>query len=83
MASKVHVRRCHVCGETAEGVDALVDRCRACGKHLASYYYFDEKLAMNLITEQQAREQYRSSALPLKEYPPLMGISVYWDAGEA
>lgn len=79
MSAKVHVRRCHVCGELAEVEDGLVDHCPHCGKHLATFYYFDEKLAMSLVTLEEAAKTYRSSALPLKEYPPLRGLTVYWE----
>lgn len=65
-----------------EAAGSLVDQCSHCGKHLAPYYYFNEKLAMNLVTREEAERDYKSSALPLKDYPPLSGISVYWDAEE-
>lgn len=79
MSEKVHVRRCHVCGEINEAQGGLVDRCDHCGKHLAPLYYFNEKRAMNLISQEEADKEYKSSALPLRDYPPLWGLSVYWD----
>lgn len=80
MASKVHVRRCHVCGEISEAQGRLVSACQNCGKHLAPFYYFNELQAMNLISAEEADKEYKSSALPHREYPPLWGLSVYWDS---
>jgi hypothetical protein len=79
MATKMHVRRCHVCGETNEAHNELVKECSYCGKILPPFYYFDEKVAMGLRSLEDAAKDYKSSALPLREYPPLTGISVYWD----
>ena len=79
MSEKMHVRRCHVCGEVCEAEGALVKDCAQCGKHLASFYYFNEKQAMKLISQEEADKEYKSSALPLKDYPPLWGLAVYWD----
>lgn len=79
MATKLHVRRCHVCGETVEAEGRLVDACPHCGKHLAAFYYFNERLAMNLMSPEEAGREYKSSALPLKDYPPLWGLTAYWE----
>lgn len=79
MTHKLHVRRCHVCGEMIEAEDRLVETCSSCGKHLASFYYFNEKVAMKLISLEEADKEYKSSVLPLREYPPLRGLVVYWD----
>lgn len=68
-----------MCGETVEAEGCLVEKCAHCGKSLASFYYFNEKLAMNIVTREEADSEYKSSALPLKEYPPLNGLTVYWD----
>lgn len=80
MATKQHIRRCHVCGEVCEAQGQLVTKCEHCGKHLAPFYYFDERQAMNLISPEEADKEYKQSALPLKEYPPLWGLAVYWDS---
>lgn len=80
MANKVHVRRCHVCGEVNEAEGHLVSECSFCGKQLSPFFYFDESLAMGLKTPEEAAKEYKSSALPLREYPPLTGITVYWEA---
>ncbi len=83
MGRKVHVRRCHICGEVNEADGHLVEECSHCGKKLPAFFYFDESLAMGLKTPEQAASEYKSSALPLREYPPLMGISVYWDTDDS
>jgi hypothetical protein len=61
----------------AEG--QLISEYSHCGKHLSSFYYFNEKLAMNLISREEADKEYKSPALPLSDYPPLWGLAVYWD----
>ncbi len=83
MEIKVHIRRCHVCGECNEAENQLVKECANCGKQLPAFFYFDESVAMGLKTPEAAAKEYKSSALPLREYPPLTGISVYWDKEEA
>jgi hypothetical protein len=83
VAAKVHVRRCHVCGEVNEAENSLVSECKFCGKHLPSFSFFDESLAMGLKTPEQAASEYKSSALPLREYPPLTGVTVYWDTDDS
>ena len=80
MDSKVHVRRCHICGEMNEAKGALVDKCPHCGKHLAPFYYYNELLAMQLMSREEADREYKSSVLPLRDYPPLKGLVVYWDS---
>lgn len=37
-------------------------------------------MAMGLKTAEEASREYKSSALPHKEYPPLWGLTVYWDS---
>ena len=83
MTNKVHIRRCHVCGECNEAENDLVKECSYCGKHLPTFFYFDEGVAMGLKSLDDAAKEYKSSALPLREYPPLTGISVYWDKDDA
>lgn len=76
--SKVHYRVCHMCGEVNHQEHGLVGNCSSCGKHLAPFYYFDESRAMGL-TDPNAEKPYRSSALPHQEYPPIWGLTVYWE----
>lgn len=83
MGQRVHVRRCHVCGALMEKEGALVEQCTDCGKHLAPFYYFNERLAMKLVTEAEASRSYKSTALPRAEYPPIWGLTAYWDNEEA
>lgn len=44
------------------------------------FFYYDEGLAVGLKTEEEASMEYRSSALPWREYPPIFGLTVYWDS---
>lgn len=76
---KIHIRRCHICGELTERKGQLVSECAHCGKHLAPFYFYNERLAMNLITQAEADQEYRSPALPLREYPAIWGLTAYWD----
>lgn len=79
LATKIHFRRCHFCGETTEVQNGLVDHCCGCGKVLAPFYYFDESREMGLKSEAQYQSEYKSSALPFREYPPIWGLTAYWD----
>lgn len=36
---------------------------------------------MNLISQFEADQEYKSPALPLREYPALRGLTAYWDPG--
>jgi hypothetical protein len=81
MSQKIHYRRCHVCGELNEAPGQLVHRCDHCGKTLAPFFYFDESKVMGLVTETRKEAE---SRLPLREYPPLWGLTAYWEnANEA
>ncbi len=84
MNSKRHLRRCHVCGTVNEAKDQLVTKCQSCDKHLAPFYYFDESMALGLKSQHSFEENYyKTTALPLKAYPPIFGITVYWEEDEA
>jgi hypothetical protein len=76
MSSSIHIRVCHVCGKANEAENALVTSCQGCGKHLAPMCFFDESRAMGLTGTHHTL----SSVLPLKEYPPLRGLIVYWES---
>lgn len=76
MSPKIHIRRCHVCGEVNEADEKLVQKCEHCGKTLAPFYYFDESKLMGL---DQSPQREISSKLPLKQYPPLWGLTAYWE----
>lgn len=76
MSQKVHFRRCHVCGELNEAADDLVRHCHQCGKTLAPFFYFDESKVMGLAVQSQKAQE---TKLPLREYPPLWGLTAYWE----
>ena len=62
-----------------EAEDSLVKECIQCRKRLAPLYFFDESRAMGLKSEAAYQAEYKSSALPHREYPPIWGLTAYWD----
>ena len=83
MSHKIHYRACHICGHINESTDCLVGDCTACGKHLAPFYYFDESRAMGLAPQTRSSyEEKMRSVLPHREYPPVYGLTAYWETGE-
>ncbi len=84
MNQRVHYRLCHVCGELNEATSSLVVECRSCGKHLAPFYYFDESRAMGLASSARSiYEEKMRSILPHREYPPVYGLTAYWETEES
>ena len=83
-ATKTHFRLCHICGTANSMEGGLVTYCESCGKHLAPFYFFDESKAMGL-RETGVYSDDRGSAsgtcLPHKEYPPVWGLTAYWEPG--
>ncbi len=73
----IHFRRCHICCAINSKEEDLVSRCEACGKFLAPFYYFDERRALGLMSKLDVKAI--TTSLPREEYPPVHGISVYWD----
>lgn len=82
MHVKTHFRLCHVCG-TANSLEGdLVTECECCGKHLAPFYFFDESRAMGLTNSSLYSSEAGGSSesvLPHKEYPPIRGLTAYWE----
>jgi predicted nucleic acid-binding Zn-ribbon protein len=76
---RLHLRRCHYCGHVNEGEEELIHNCSHCKKNLAPFYYFDESKIIGLKSEEEANAEYKSSALPWREYPPVLGLTVYWE----
>jgi hypothetical protein len=84
LGQHIHYRICHHCGEVNESQNNLVMECRECGKHLAPFYYFDESRAMGLKpAERSIYEEQMRSILPHQEYPPVYGLTAYWDTGDS
>lgn len=77
METKIHFRRCHVCGTLNEAPGQLVSNCCKCGKHLAPFHYFDESIFMGLPLRKEAKSN-ENSPLPYKSYPPIWGLTAYW-----
>jgi hypothetical protein len=76
METKIHFRRCHICGTLNEAPGQLVANCSCCGKHLAPFHYFDESIFMGLPLRKEY--QTRETNLPFKSYPPIWGLTAYW-----
>ena len=80
-----HYRICHHCTTLNTAGGELVQDCEGCGKHLAPFYFFDESKAMGIqnsdyystVNEALAAE---AAELPLKIYPPIYGLTVYWES---
>lgn len=82
MSQRIHYRVCHICGAVNEAEEKLVCECQGCGKHLAPFYYFDESRAMGLKpAERSLYEEAMISRLPFREYPPIFGLTAYWEQG--
>lgn len=75
---KVHYRRCHRCLTVNCQNDSLVDRCQTCGKHLMSFLFFDEKLALGLDISSNELIDKKQSSILKANYPPVQGLTVYW-----
>ncbi|MBV2167280.1 MAG: hypothetical protein KUL82_01125 [Bdellovibrio sp.] len=84
MSSKIHYRLCHRCGTANCAEDDLVTACDCCGKHLAPFYFFDESKAMGLdnsnFYSSERHSEAHESLLPHKEYPPVWGLTAYWES---
>lgn len=81
MNHRLHMRRCHVCNDVNVGHEGeLIHSCSSCGKPLIPWFYFDESRAIGIKTEREAMLEYKSSALPWREYPPILGLTAYWES---
>lgn len=75
-----------MCGAVNCAADDLVTSCEECGKHLAPFYFFDESRAMGLKNSNfysnasSSAKESSSSLLPHREYPPILGLTVYWES---
>lgn len=80
METMTHFRLCHRCGTVSSADGALVTTCQCCGKHLAPFYFFDESRALGLNPSKFNSDLQASTKLPHKEYPPVKGLTVYWES---
>ncbi len=82
MGTRTHFRRCHLCETVNCADDGLVTTCECCGKHLAPFYFFDESRAMGLDNSgfYSSVKGAAESILPHKEYPPVAGLTAYWES---
>lgn len=69
----IQFRRCHVCGTTNESEPrGQVHKCKNCGKTLAPFYYYDDKV-VDAISAGRPRPD-----RPDGEVLPIYGLSSYW-----
>lgn len=73
MKEPVHYRRCHLCGTMNQCEGDSVERCLECGKVLAPFFYFDERLVA-IPSDNHLRPP-----LLMSEYQPVRGLTVVWD----
>jgi hypothetical protein len=72
------LRRCHVCGATIEKISRSMGACDQCGKHIAPFYYFDERQIIGFgdIVGVSCRLGESNTT-----YVPLIGFGLYWEGG--
>lgn len=84
--AKTHYRRCHHCGKVCEQKiaqkDQLIRQCDHCHSYFPIMHFFDEEVALG-VAEPYEKVFFKSlekpPKLPLPAYPPLCGLTVYWD----
>lgn len=72
----IYLRRCHVCGATIERESHSIGQCAHCGKHLAPFYYFDERQIIGF--GDGVGEHVLGGDLE-HNYLPLIGFGLYWE----
>ena len=73
MANRYHqFRRCHVCGGVSVSQER-VEECGNCGKPIAPFYYFDDRISPVLS------EGGRRPPFDQKRMNPLLGLTAYWE----
>lgn len=72
------LRRCHVCGATIEKESRSIDVCTNCGKHIAPFYYFDERQIIGFGDIGGISYRLGESN---STYIPLIGFGLYWEGG--
>ncbi len=70
------LRRCHVCGATMEKEGRDGGECQHCGKHLAPFYYFDERQIIGF--GDRVGISYRLGESK-ETYVPLIGFGLFWE----
>ncbi len=85
--AKTHYRRCHQCGKICEQVieekAQMIRQCHHCHHFFPAMHFFDEEVALGLADPYETvffrSLEKKTSSLPLPFYPPLCGLTVYWD----
>lgn len=74
------LRRCHVCGATIEkSIRGETFFCLKCGKHLAPFFYFDERQIIGF--GDRVGISYRLGESKTT-YIPLVGFGLFWERTE-
>ena len=77
----VHIRRCHICNKTSESETQKIERCESCGKYLAPFMFCNDPSDPSEAVsnaKDQVRTSQASKSFLKSEYPPILGISLYW-----
>ncbi len=75
MERPLYFRRCHICGGVTEREGHKpIDYCDHCGKPMARFHYFDDR-----VTPVISDRTLRAPELP-GEFSPLHGLTVYWES---
>lgn len=72
-----YLRRCHVCGATIEKESHEIGQCAQCGKHIAPFYYFDERQIIGFGDGVVVQFRMGDSK---QGYEPLIGVGLYWES---
>ncbi|USN48853.1 MAG: hypothetical protein H6626_07130 [Pseudobdellovibrionaceae bacterium] len=69
----VHFRRCHHCGTLNQNEADKVEKCQQCGRTLAAFHYFDERLVPTVSDRHLRPPQMKN------HFTPIQGLTVYWE----
>ena len=72
---KLHMRRCHMCGDVTHSEEFPITQCLHCGKAMAPFFYFDDEHKV-VWTDFQLRPPRLEG-----EYHPILGLTVSWEGG--
>ena len=72
ISEALQFRRCHVCEGITINENDPVLQCRQCHKHLAPFFYFDDRFSP-VHSDVTIRPKYADG-----EIIPIYGLTVYW-----
>lgn len=70
---RLHIRRCHICGEVTEQEEALVVHCLHCGKSMAPFFYFDD-FKVRVFADTELRPEPPDGG----DRVPVRGLTAHW-----